>query len=129
MQTTASTVRDSTIFLNSATDGGGIYVENSQLTVIDTQIINNNAQNRGGGIDAVNSEIGEFGCTVLHQYATLGRYDFLTIIEAPDEVTVAHLVVGLQSRGTVFIETMPAVERAEFLDKLKGPKNLGKADD
>ena len=64
---------------------------------------------------------------MLSQYATLGRFDFVTIIEAPDEATVAHLVVGLSSRGTVKIETMPAIERSEFLERLHGPKNMGKA--
>lgn len=100
------------------------YILMSKLTAEGGQTLHANPER----LNAVNEEIGEFGCTVLHQYATLGRYDFITIIEAPDEVAVAHLVVGLQSRGTVFIETMPAVERAEFLATLKGPKNLGKAD-
>lgn len=77
-------------------------------------------------INEVNEEIGAFGCAVLSQYATLGRFDFVTIIEAPDEATVAHMVVGLSSRGTVKIETMPAIERAEFLARLQGPKNLGR---
>ena len=103
----------------------GIYILMSSLTAEGGQTLHANPDR----INAVNEEIGEFGCTVLAQYATLGRFDFVTVIEAPDAATVAHLAVGLASRGTVKIETMPAIERSEFLDLLKGPKNLGKYED
>ena len=46
----------------------------------------------------VNREITEFGCRVISQYALLGPYDFLTIVEAPDDETIAHLSVDLGSR-------------------------------
>jgi uncharacterized protein with GYD domain len=74
----------------------------------------------------VNKEIAEFGCRVLQQYALLGAYDFLTVVEAPDNATVAHLSVDLGSRGTVAISTFPAVEVEDFVQKLKGPKQLGR---
>jgi uncharacterized protein with GYD domain len=76
-------------------------------------------------LDEVNTEIEEFGCKVLSQYALLGGYDFVTIIEAPDNATVAHLSVDLGSRGTVNIETHPALDMGEFRAKLKGPKQMG----
>ena len=44
-------------------------------------------------LDAVNKEISEFGCKVVTQYAVLGGYDFLTIVDAPDNETVAHMSV------------------------------------
>ncbi len=69
-------------------------------------------------IDEVNAEIGEYGCSVVAQYATLGSYDFVTILEAPDAGTVARLSVNLASRGTVDINTMTAIPRAEFIDSL-----------
>jgi uncharacterized protein with GYD domain len=53
----------------------------------------------------VNQAIAEFGCRVLQQCALLGAYDFLTVVEAPDNATVAHLSVDLGSRGTVGIST------------------------
>ena len=52
-------------------------------------------------LSEVNNEIDGFGCHVISQYALLGPYDFLTIVEAPDNETVAHLSVDLASRGTV----------------------------
>jgi uncharacterized protein with GYD domain len=73
----------------------------------------------------VNKEIGEFGCTVVSQYALLGPYDFLTVVEAPDNETIAHLSVDLGSRGTVKVTTLPAIEVDAFVGKLKGPKQMG----
>ena len=49
----------------------------------------------------VNKEVEEFGCKVIAQYATLGQFDFVTIVEANDSETVAHLSIDLGSRGTV----------------------------
>ena len=55
----------------------------------------------------VNQEIDGLGCSVVAQYALLGTYDLLTIVEAPDNETIAHLSVDLSSRGTVHITTCP----------------------
>lgn len=74
----------------------------------------------------VNHEVEAFGCKILAQYALLGRYDFLTIIHAPDNETVAHLAVDLGSRGTINVETLPAISTLLFLKKLRGPKQMGR---
>jgi uncharacterized protein with GYD domain len=78
-------------------------------------------------LDAVNKEIKEFGCKVVTQYALLGEYDFVTVIDAPDNETVAHLSVDLASRGTVKITTLPAIAVQQLKSKLKGPKQMGHA--
>ncbi len=75
-------------------------------------------------LEQVNKEIGEFGCTVLSQYAVLGAYDFITIVEAPDNETVAHLAVDLGSRGTINITSLPAIAISDLQAKLKGSKQL-----
>jgi uncharacterized protein with GYD domain len=77
-------------------------------------------------LDEVNREITDFGCEVVAQYAVLGRYDFITVIEAPDNETVAHLSVDLGSRGTVNIMTLPAIPMAQLRSKLKGPIQMGR---
>jgi uncharacterized protein with GYD domain len=77
-------------------------------------------------MEEVNKEIADFGCQVVAQYAVLGQYDFVSIIEAPDNETAAHLSVDLGSRGTVEITTLPAIATAQLRDKLKGPKQMGK---
>jgi uncharacterized protein with GYD domain len=76
--------------------------------------------------DAVNKEISEFGCKVVTQYAVLGGYDFLTIVDAPDNETVAHMSVDLSSRGTIKITTLPAIPVAQLKAKLKSSKQMGK---
>ena len=73
----------------------------------------------------VNKEVEQFGCKVIAQYAVLGSYDFVSVIEAPDNETAAHLSVDLGSRGTVNMITMPAMQVDAFLAKLKGPKQMG----
>src|SRR5262249_56096965 len=98
------------------------YVLLSSLTPEGSQTLHEDPER----VDAVNKEISEFGCKIVTQYALLGGYDFLTIIEAPDNATVAHLSVDLSSRGTVRIVTMPAILISEFKANLKGPKHIGK---
>ena len=79
-------------------------------------------------LEAVNKEIEELGCHVLSQYAVLGGYDFVTIVEAPDNEVAAHLSVDLGSRGTVNIMTLPAIEIADLKRKLQGPNQIGRSD-
>ena len=57
----------------------------------------------------------------------LQPFDFVTIIEAADNETVAHLSVDLGSRGTVNILTLPAIPTADLKTKLKEPKQIGRS--
>ena len=72
----------------------------------------------------VNKEVEDFGCKVLAQYATLGQFDFVTVVEADDSETVAHLSVDLGSRGTVAVTSVEAISVEALRAKLKGPKQL-----
>src|SRR5246127_5341245 len=76
-------------------------------------------------LEQVNKEITDFGCKVSAQYAVLGGYDFVTIVEAPDNETVAHLSVDLGSRGTVNVMTLPAISVTEFTSQLRRAEQLG----
>jgi uncharacterized protein with GYD domain len=76
-------------------------------------------------LEEVNHEIEGFGCKILSQYATLGPYDFLTIVEAPDNETAAHLSVDLSSRGTVKIMTLPASPMRDLMKALKSKTQIG----
>ena len=78
-------------------------------------------------LEEVNEEIEAFGCKVLAQYALLGPYDFISIIEAEDNATIAHLALDLGSRGTIRIITYPAIERDELRDKIKGAHQIGRS--
>lgn len=68
----------------------------------------------------VNEEVERMGCRVVSQYAVLGPFDFITIIDAPDEVTVSRLSVNLGARGTVRIQTLSAIPIDKFIEGLKG---------
>ncbi|HVL80273.1 MAG TPA: GYD domain-containing protein [Actinomycetota bacterium] len=68
----------------------------------------------------VNEEVERMGCHVVAQYAVLGPFDFLTIIEAPDSKTVAKLSVNLGARGTVRIQTLSAIPIDDFIEGLRG---------
>jgi uncharacterized protein with GYD domain len=76
-------------------------------------------------IRAVDDEIATFGCKVIDQYAVLGPYDFVTVVEAPDNETVAHLSVDLGSRGTVNMMTLPAISIDDFASQLQRSEQLG----
>jgi uncharacterized protein with GYD domain len=76
-------------------------------------------------MQAVDAEIQTFGCKVVDQYAVLGPYDFVTIVEAPDNETVAHLAVDLGSRGTVNVMTLPAISIDTFATELERSEQLG----
>ena len=78
-------------------------------------------------LEEVNKEISEFGCKVVAQYAVLGAYDFISIIEALDNETAAHLSVDLGSRGSVNITTLPLMPIAQFVQKLRGSKQMGRS--
>jgi uncharacterized protein with GYD domain len=62
---------------------------------------------------------------VVAQYAVLDFYDFITVMQAADNETVAHLSVDLGLRGTVKIVTAPAIS-VQLRAKLKGPKQMGR---
>jgi uncharacterized protein with GYD domain len=66
----------------------------------------------------VNRDIEELGARVLHQWATLGEFDFVNVVEAPDIATVAKISVALGARGSTRIETLPALEVDELINAL-----------
>ena len=66
----------------------------------------------------VNQDVEELGAKVLHQWATLGAFDFVNIVEAPDLETIAKVSVALGARGSTRIQTLPALEIEDFLRAL-----------
>ena len=67
----------------------------------------------------VNKDVEELGCRVLHQWATLGAFDFVNVVEAPDTATIARVSVSLAARGSARLETLPALEIDELLGVLE----------
>ena len=75
-------------------------------------------KNNPGRVAEVNKEVEQIGAKVLSQYATLGQYDFVTILEAPDEQTMAKVSVELGSRGTMTSQTLAAMPADELAGSL-----------
>ncbi len=63
----------------------------------------------------VNKELEEMGVKVKQQYALLGNYDFLNIVEAPDNEAMMKMSVELGSRGSVELLTLPAMDIDSFV--------------
>jgi uncharacterized protein with GYD domain len=66
----------------------------------------------------VNRDVEELGAKVLHQWATLGDFDFVNIVEAPDTATIARVSVALGARGSTKIQTLPALTIDDFIASL-----------
>jgi uncharacterized protein with GYD domain len=70
-------------------------------------------------IKAVDQELEQMGVHVVHQWATLGPYDFVNVVEAPDIPTIAWVSAHLVSRGTIRVTTLAAIPVDEFIATLK----------
>ena len=86
------------------------YVMLTNLTAEGVRTLKNNP-NR---VTEVNKEVEAIGVKVQAQYATLGPYDFVTIVEAPDTKTMAKVSVELGSRGTMKSQTLAAMPIEEL---------------
>ena len=69
-------------------------------------------------LKAVNKEVESMGARVVSQYAVLGGYDFVNIIEAPTNEVMSRISMELGSRGTIKITTYPAMSIDAFVDML-----------
>ena len=76
-------------------------------------------------LQEVNKEVESMGARVKAQYAVMGGYDFVNIIEAPTNEVMARLTVELGSRGTIQITTLPAIGVDEFVEILAGKEAGG----
>ena len=67
----------------------------------------------------MNHDVEEMGAKVVHQWAALGKYDFVNIVEAPDDLTIAKVSVALGARGSARIESLPLLPVDELLSSLE----------
>ena len=91
-----------------------IYIMMSRLTYEGRKTIKDNPER----IKEVDKEIEKMGAKVLAQYATLGMFDFINILEAPDNETIARVSTELGARGTIDIMTLSAIPIFEFVEKM-----------
>ncbi|MEM2933349.1 MAG: GYD domain-containing protein [Methanocellales archaeon] len=95
-----------------------VYVMLTTLTDKGLETIKENPER----IKEVNKEVEAMGVKILAQYALLGEYDFLNILEAPDNKTIARVAVELGSRGTLKTTTLGAIGIDEFISAVKMKK-------
>jgi uncharacterized protein with GYD domain len=69
-------------------------------------------------IREVTREVESMGLKVVVQYALMGQYDFLNVIEAPDEATMARAAITLAARGTMRTTTLQAISVDELIASL-----------
>jgi len=91
-----------------------IFVLLTTLTSKGVQTLKSNPDR----LRAVNADVEELGARVLHQWATLGPYDFVNIVEAPDAETISRVSIALAARGSSKLQTMQAFEIDDFLKTL-----------
>jgi len=78
-------------------------------------------------IQEVNKEMEKMGVKVITQYAVIGPYDFINIVEAPDNETITKVSTELGARGTIQIMTLAAIPISDFEKQLaKKPKKKSK---
>ncbi len=70
-------------------------------------------------IDEAKHTLAVMGVKVIAQYAVLGPYDLVNIIEAPDNRTVVRVSTELSLRGSVRIISLPALPIEDFINTLK----------
>lgn len=92
-----------------------IYVMLTNLTDEGRKTIKENPDR----IKAVNQEVEAMGVKIVAQYALLGPYDFVNILDVPNSEVVSRVAVELGSRGTLQTMTMAALSLDEFIKGLK----------
>jgi uncharacterized protein with GYD domain len=87
------------------------YILLSNLTAQGVQTLRSNPER----LREVNRDVEELGAKVVHQWATLGPFDFINVVEAPDSATIAKVSVALGARGSAKLQTLTALDIEEFL--------------
>ena len=87
------------------------YILLSTLTAQGVQTLKSNPER----LREVNRDVEELGAKVIHQWATLGPFDFVNVVEAPDDATIARVSVSLGARGSAKLQTLSALTIDEFL--------------
>ena len=93
----------------------GLYVMLSTLSESGRKVL----RERPGWIKKVNADVQRMGARVVSQYAVLGPYDFVTVIEAPDNAAISRISVELGARGGVAGMTMAAIPLDQFIHGLE----------
>ena len=92
-----------------------LYVMLSTLSESGRKVL----RERPGWIRKANADVEAMGGRVVAQYAVLGPYDFVTVIEAADDAVISRISVELGARGSVQMMTMTATPLDQFISNLE----------
>ena len=92
-----------------------LYIMMTNLTDEGRKTVKANPQR----IKEVNKEVEAMGVKILAQYVVLGQYDFINVLEAPNNETIAKVATELGSRGTLQTSTLAALTLDDFIQSLK----------
>ena len=65
-------------------------------------------------LDAAKQAFQARGAEIKAHYLVMGQYDLVSIVEAPDDETLAKLVLSVGSLGSVSSETLRAFTEDEY---------------
>lgn len=106
------------IYILAKNFSGGVkipeYVVLSRLTDEGRKTLKENPTR----IEEVNREIEDMGADILDQFAVFGEYDFVNILDVPDARTMIKISVEIGSRGSVKLETLPAMRIEELIESI-----------
>ena len=91
------------------------YILLSSLTAQGVQTLRANPER----LREVNHDVEELGARVVHQWATLGPFDFVNVVEAPDAATIAKVSVALGARGSAKLQTFELIEIDDLLTQIE----------
>lgn len=92
-----------------------LYIMLSKLTAEGRKTMMNNPRR----MFEVNKEVEKMGAKVIAQYSVLGQYDFINIMEAPNNEVIARVASSLGSRGTMEPLTMAAMSVQDYVRELE----------
>jgi uncharacterized protein with GYD domain len=92
-----------------------LYIMMTNLTDEGRKTVKTNPQR----IKEVNQEVEEMGVKIIAQYVALGQFDFINILEAPDNQTIARVATELGSRGTLQTNTLAAMTLDEYIESVR----------
>ena len=92
-----------------------LYIMMTNLTDEGRKTVKTNPQR----IKEVNKEVEAMGVKILAQYVTLGQYDFINVLDAPNNETIARVATELGSRGTLQTNTLAALSLDDYIESVK----------
>jgi uncharacterized protein with GYD domain len=99
-----------------------LYVMLSKLTAEGRKTMMNNPRR----LFEVNKEVEKMGAKVIAQYSLLGNYDFINIMEAPNNEVIARVSSALGARGTMEPTTMAAMSTQDYVREMETAKIIEK---